>query len=229
MYKLIGVVFAAALAAASVFSTGSFADDGGKLTQRSDSAGAILMESTNAPDKEIPNSLLRNAVCIAAIPHVVTVAWGAGGLYGRGLVSCRTSAGWSLPSYVFLSGGSFGFQIGLSATDLVLVFVRAAAVDDLSATEFALGGDAGVAVGPLGRDAQADVDYKLNNDIYAYSRARGLYAGIAIKGSLLKVDQSANRTVYGPRTPALVLLTTPASTPPGNVVNFVTAINSRAP
>ena len=166
------------------------------------------------------------AVCIAAVPHVVKAAWGVGGLYGRGLVSCRTAAGWSLPSFVFLSGGSFGFQIGVSATDLVLVFIRDRAVQDLSTTEFTLGGDAGVAVGPLGRDAQADVDYKLNNDIYAYSRSSGLYVGIALKGSLIKVDESANMTVYGSGVSASRLLTTPGATPPADVASFMGALNT---
>lgn len=131
-----------------------------------------------------------------------------GAKYGKGLVSCRTNNGWSHPSYIELVGGSWGAQIGVQSVDLVLVFVRANAADVMSRGNFTLGADASIAAGPIGRGAQVGTDYKLSSEIYSYSVVRGLFAGIALQGTSVQVDRSANRAVYGNIDP-YDLLTTP--------------------
>ena len=146
----------------------------------------------------IPRTILQKAQCVATIPRVLKVAWGFGGAFGEGLVSCRVhGGGWSKPSYLSIYDGSFGFQIGVSSTDLVIVFMNQDAVEQLSRDELKLGVDAGVAAGPMGRDAQVGTDYTITSEIYSYSRSRGFYAGIALNGSGLQVDFEANAQVYG--------------------------------
>jgi SH3 domain-containing YSC84-like protein 1 len=178
------------------------------LSDRAVSAGDALTQIRNIPDKGIPDSILRDAVCIATIPNLKSAAFVFGAAYGRGLVSCRTREGWSNPSYINLSGGSFGFQIGVTGTDLILVFMNQNALVSLDKTNFALSGTAAAAAGPVGRSAQAGTDYKLNAEIVAYSRARGLFAGVNVNGAVLSPNDEGNRKVYGENVGAKCLSTT---------------------
>jgi lipid-binding SYLF domain-containing protein len=164
---------------------------------RAQSAADILSDLARTPDKGIPRSLLDRAYGIAVFPHVVKAAFGIGGRWGKGLVSVRRSHGWSAPAYVEITGGSFGFQIGGQATDLVLVFTTRRGVDSLLNSKVKLGADASVAAGPVGRAAEAGTDVKLNSEIYAYSRSKGLFGGISLNGAVVSFDNSANRRVYG--------------------------------
>jgi lipid-binding SYLF domain-containing protein len=159
----------------------------------------VLQDLTSAGDKRIPNELLERADAIVVIPHMIKGAFGLGGRYGKGVVSERTAGGrWSAPAFVEVGGGSFGAQIGVSATDLVLVFTDKKAVDLLEdKKDVKLGVDAGVAAGPIGRSAEAGVNYKLDTAIYAYSRSKGLFAGVALDGAVLDIDHSMNEKVYG--------------------------------
>lgn len=165
--------------------------------ERAQEAAAVLGELTRTPDKGIPKDLLDDAHGIAIFPHVVKAAFGIGGRWGKGLLSTRQNGVWGPPVYVDLTGGSFGFQIGGSATDLVLVFRTRRGVDSLMSSKLKLGADASVAAGPVGRTAEAGTDVKLNAEIYSYSRAKGVFAGVALDGAVVDFDNSANRKVYG--------------------------------
>ncbi len=161
-------------------------------------AAAVLRELTATPDKRVPSELLERAEAIAVIPHMMKGAFGIGGRYGKGVVAQRTDSGrWSAPAFIQIGGGSFGAQIGVSATDLVLVFTDRKALDLLSGgKDLKLGVDAGVTAGPVGRSAEAGVNANLESAIYAYSRSKGLFAGVALDGAVLDIDDSENERVY---------------------------------
>jgi lipid-binding SYLF domain-containing protein len=151
----------------------------------------------NIPEQGIPDELMQRAQGVAVIPHMVKGAFGIGGRYGKGLVSQRTATGWSTPAYVEIGGGSFGLQLGVEATDLVLVFTNDKGLKSLLEGKVTLGADAGVAAGPVGRKASMATDVLLKSSIFAYSRSKGLFAGVSLEGAALTMDDSANRKVYG--------------------------------
>lgn len=167
-----------------------------KLRDRSESAASVLSEIISTPDSGIPKALLDKATAIAVVPHVVKGAFVFGGSYGKGLIAQRTSKGWSAPAYITLSGGSFGFQIGASATDYVLVFTNHDGLEPLLSGKLTLGADVAVAAGPVGRNAQASTDVTLNSAIYSYSRSKGVFAGVALNGAVLSIDNEANDVAY---------------------------------
>ena len=168
-----------------------------KLAERAVDATTVIDEIISAPDQAIPSSLLDQAGCVAVIPNAKKVGLIFGARYGRGLVSCRTEGGWSRPSFVSISGGDFGFQIGAQSTDFVLIFADQAASDRLLGDKFTLGADASVSAGPVGKTAEAGTDATLQTEIYAYSRSRGLFAGVSLEGANLATDEDANEDVYG--------------------------------
>src|SRR5262245_58621165 len=161
----------------------------------------VLQDLTTAKDKRIPNDLLERAEAIAVVPNMIKGAFGIGGRYGKGVVSQRLSNGrWSPPAFIEIGGGSFGLQLGVSSTDLVLVFTDKKALDLLEeGKDLKLGADAAIVAGPVGRSAEAGVNLKLETAIYAYSRAKGLFAGVALDGAVLDIDNSRNEKVYGVR------------------------------
>lgn len=167
-----------------------------QLAERATRAGEVLSELTSVPDSSPPIALLNEAVCLAVVPGVVQAGFGIGGKAGFGLVSCRTGAGWSWPSFVGLKGGSFGFQIGAQSVDVVLIFVNENAPRTLAASSFDIGGEASVAAGPLGRDVAAATDYRGQAEIYSYSKSKGLFAGIKIAGTKWEIDYAANKKAY---------------------------------
>ncbi|HBK56912.1 MAG TPA: hypothetical protein DDZ76_11620 [Xanthomonadales bacterium] len=158
------------------------------------------------PEQSIPESMLRDAYAVAVVPNVFKAALVFGGRRGTGLISVRRPDGtWSHPSFIALTGGSFGFQAGLQSSDVILVFRTARGVDNIIRGKFTLGADAAVAAGPVGRNAQAATDEQLKAEIYSWSRARGLFAGVALDGAVLNIDHDANAAVYGPEiTPRAV-------------------------
>jgi lipid-binding SYLF domain-containing protein/peptidoglycan hydrolase-like protein with peptidoglycan-binding domain len=164
----------------------------------------VLQDLAGTPDKKIPNELLERAQAIAVVPHMIKGAFGIGGRYGKGVVSERMENGrWSPPSFLTIGGGSFGAQLGVTATDLVLVFTDRKALSLLQGgKDLKLGADAAVAAGPIGRTAEAGVNAKLETAIYAYSRSKGLFAGVALDGAVLDIDNSMNAKVYGPSVDA---------------------------
>jgi lipid-binding SYLF domain-containing protein len=176
--------------------------------ERAAKAADALSEIMGIPEGGIPNDLMARAEAVAVFPHVVKGAFGIGGEFGKGLVSERMANGkWSAPSYLKIGGGNFGLQLGVSATDLVLVFTDRNGFQQLLDGKVKLGADIGVAAGPVGRNAQAATDLKLKSSVYAYSRSKGLFAGVALDGSVVSIDESANRDVYGKDFTAREILT----------------------
>lgn len=166
--------------------------------KRSREATRVLDEIMQAPDRRIPTNLLREAHAIAVIPDVIKAGLVLGGRRGHGLIVVRSPDGtWSNPAFLTLTGGSLGFQAGVQSTDVVLVFRSQRGVDSIVHGKFTLGADASAAAGPVGRSAQASTDAQLKAEIYSYSRARGLFAGVALDGSVLSMDHDSNQAVYG--------------------------------
>jgi lipid-binding SYLF domain-containing protein len=166
--------------------------------KRADEASRVLGEILRIPEESIPANLLAEAQAIAVIPNVVKASFVVGGRRGRGLIAIRGSDGtWSHPSFITLTGGSFGFQAGVQSADVILVFRTTRGVDSIVNGKFTLGADASVAAGPVGRSAQASTDEQLKASIYSYSRARGLFAGVALDGTRLGIDNKSNQAVYG--------------------------------
>jgi lipid-binding SYLF domain-containing protein len=166
--------------------------------KRAETAVRVLNEVMQAPDKAIPHELLQSAHAIVVVPDVLKAGFVIGGRRGEGVMSVKTRDGtWSNPSFVNLTGGSVGFQAGVSSTDVVLVFRTERGVDSIVHGKFTVGADASAAAGPVGRTAQASTDAQLKAEIYSYSRSRGLFAGVALDGSVLSIDNSSNQLIYG--------------------------------
>lgn len=158
----------------------------------------VLDQLMLIPEESIPKAMLRDAYAVAVVPGVIKAAFIFGGRRGTGLISVRRPDGtWSHPSFMSLTGGSFGFQAGVQSADVILVFRTRRGVDGIIRGKFTLGADAAVAAGPVGRNAQAATDEQLKAEIYSWSRARGLFGGIALDGAVLSIDHEANAAVYG--------------------------------
>ncbi len=169
--------------------------------KRLDDAATVLSEIMATPDKGIPDELLEKAHCIVVVPDLKTAAFIAGGKYGKGYLSCRNAsgAGWSAPGTVRIEGGSVGFQIGASSTDLVMLVMNERGATKLLGDKFTLGAEGSVAAGPVGRTATAQTDVQMHADILSWSRSQGLFAGLALEGATLRQDLDDNAALYGKR------------------------------
>jgi lipid-binding SYLF domain-containing protein len=167
--------------------------------QRLNEAAAVFSEIMAAPDKGIPQELLENAHCIVIVPDLKTAAFVIGGKYGKGYMSCRNkrSPGWSAPATVRIEGGSVGFQIGGSSTDLIMLVMNERGADKLLSSKFTIGAEGSVAAGPVGRTATAQTDAQMHADILSWSRSQGLFAGLSLGGATLRQDLDDNATLYG--------------------------------
>ena len=183
--------------------TMAFAADEGetKASDRVQAAADVLNEIQSAPDQGIPEDVLGSAECVAIVPTMLNGGFIIGARYGRGVASCRTPKGWSAPAFFGVEGGSFGFQIGVQAVDLVMLVMNDDGMRNLLSSKFKLGADASVAAGPVGRHAAADTDWKMRAQILSYSRARGVFAGIALNGAVVKQDKDSTRDFYGRMVP----------------------------
>ena len=159
---------------------------------RLQSSATVIKEIMSAPDSGIPEEIITKAQCIAVIPSMLKAAFGVGGAYGKGVASCRTDKGWSAPAFFSLRGGSFGFQIGGQAADIVMLIMNDRGMNDLLRSKVKLGADASVAAGPVGRHADASTDWKLRAEVLTYSRARGLFAGISLERRSPRPEQGRN-------------------------------------
>jgi len=164
---------------------------------RTHKAAQVFKEIMEAPDQGIPQDLLESAKCIAIIPGEVKFAFIFGGNFGRGVATCRAGSGWSAPMFVAIDGGSVGYQIGGSSTDLVMLFMNDHALQSLLSDKFKLGADASVAAGPVGRNASAGTDLKLNAEILSYSRSKGVFAGVSLDGAVVQADKTGDKAMYG--------------------------------
>ena len=165
---------------------------------RIEDSAQIFQEILATPDRAIPRDLLESAKCIAIIPAEKKLAFVVGANYGKGLVTCRGVKSWSAPVFLTVGGGSFGFQIGGSSTDFILVFRGRRGLQMLLSDKFKIGGDASAAAGPVGRSAAAGTDIALHAEILTYSRSRGAFAGISLSGAVVQPDDSGNQALYGP-------------------------------
>jgi lipid-binding SYLF domain-containing protein len=176
-------------------------DDKAKLADRLESARMVIEEVMGTPDKGIPEGILAGAACVVVVPHYKKGAFVVGAQYGQGVATCRTPQGWSAPVFVRLEGGSFGWQIGGQSTDLVLVAMNQDGMQHMLHNKFKLGADAAASAGPVGRNAQAGTDWKLNAEFLTYSRSKGLFAGLDLDGTVLSQNDEDTRTEYGANVP----------------------------
>ncbi|WP_395679695.1 lipid-binding SYLF domain-containing protein [Dokdonella sp.] len=209
------------LVAALFLSLTSFVHAGEEENQRAENAVRVLKEVMEAPDKAVPRDLLQNAHAIAVVPDVIKAGLVIGGRHGNGLIAVKTRDGtWSNPAFVSMTGGSIGFQAGVSSTDVILVFRTQRGVDSIVHGKFTLGADASAAAGPVGRSAQASTDAQLKAEIYSYSRARGLFAGAALDGTAITIDNDANQAVYGDGVTTRRIFDGGVSKVPNPIVDF---------
>jgi len=186
-----------------------------KDEERIANAAKAFDEIMSAPDKGIPGDLLSKADCVVIIPGMKKGGFIVGGRYGKGLVSCRNKAktNWGAPAMLEMGGGSFGLQIGASAIDVVMLVMERGGMDSLLKDKFTLGGDASVAGGPVGRATTAETDAAMKAKILSYSRSRGVFAGLELKGATLNQDGNANKALYGREIDATEILGGKVATP----------------
>jgi SH3 domain-containing YSC84-like protein 1 len=177
-----------------------------QVIDRLRSAGDDLTKLMDAPDSAVPQDVLRDAKCVAVVPDMVKGGFVFGATHGRGVATCRTRQGWSEPAFFVVSGGTWGAQIGLESVDLVMLIMNDKGMQDLLSSQFKLGGEAGVAAGPVGREAQASTDWKMKSEVLVYSRTRGLFAGLDLSGAVIKPDDDSMRAYYGKDVPANLVL-----------------------
>lgn len=176
------------------------------IAKRIDNAGTVFQEIMAAPDKTIPRNVLDSAKCIAIVPKLVKFAIGFGGQHGKGVATCRTANGWSAPAPISITGGSWGLQFGGEAVDLVMLVMNEKGMDQLLSSKFKIGANASAAAGPVGRQAQAATDWKLNSEVLTYSRAKGVFAGIDLGGTSITQDKDETRVLYGHMVPFTSIL-----------------------
>lgn len=188
-----------ALSLATVLLSGTILQAATEADKRLQAAATVLTEVMGISEKSIPQDLLNSAECVIIVPGLKKGAFIVGGKFGRGFINCRKTngLGWSAPAAVKVEGGSFGFQIGGSETDVIMLVLNKSGVDKLFSSKFTLGADASVAAGPVGRESSAQTDGKFRAEILTYSRSRGAFAGIALQGATLRPDKDANEELYG--------------------------------
>ncbi len=195
------ITLAAILSLTAAFSAPIFSNSpivANDTEKRLEDAARVMREIMGSPDKGIPSDLLDKAACVVIVPGVKKGAFIVGAKYGRGFIVCRKSGrGWSAPAGVKVEGGSVGFQIGGSETDVVMLVMNEGAIDKLLSSKFTIGADASATAGPVGRTASAATDIQMHAQLLTYSRARGLFAGVSLEGATLRPDDDANKDLYG--------------------------------
>jgi lipid-binding SYLF domain-containing protein len=188
----------AILAIAGSMGTAAFAADReAKVEDRLDASAETLKDMMRAGDRGIPHDLLDKAHCVVVVPGMKKAGFIFGAKYGRGFAVCQHDGNWGAPAGMIVEGGSVGFQIGLSETDVILLVMNDGGMRHLLSDKFTLGGDATAAAGPIGRDVSAETDAMMNAEMLSYSRASGLFAGISLEGATLRPDGDTNRELYG--------------------------------
>jgi lipid-binding SYLF domain-containing protein len=194
--------------------------------KRLNEAAAVFSEIMATPDRGIPEEMLANAHCIVIVPGLKTAAFIVGGKFGKGYVSCRNKSGvgWSAPGTVRIEGGSVGFQIGGSETDLIMLVMNERGADKLLSSKFTLGAEGSVAAGPVGRTATAQTDAQMHAEILSWSRSQGLFAGLALEGATLRQDLDDNATLYGKKLENRQIVTTRVRVPKA-AAKLITLLN----
>lgn len=213
-----------ALAASGLTAASWASTDKEASTHRLQMAGEVMHQIMAAPDKGIPEEVLEHAKCVAVVPHMVKGGFVIGAEGGKGVATCRASNGhWSAPGFFSITGGSFGLQAGLEGVDLVMVIQNDKGMQQLLSSKFQLGADASVAAGPVGRHASADTDWKMNAEVLTYSRAKGVFAGLALKGADVRRDDDSMKAIYGPDVSERAVLNGAVPAPPA-AHSFLNAI-----
>lgn len=230
MKRVTFTAFAALLVLA--ISTQSQAGQGSKAEERerAQKAATAFQEIMSAPDQGIPQDLLDRAECVAVFPSVKKGGFIFGGQYGKGLISCRRSQGsWGSPAYFTIGGGSFGLQIGGQAVDLVLLIMNKTGVEGLLQDKFEIGAGAAVSAGPIGRNAHVATDVLLKSQILSYSRSRGLFGGLELKGAVIMQDKTANKDIYEQEISAREIIVDGKVRTPSTIRVFPSALRKFSP
>ncbi len=192
----------------------------------------VLEEIQKSPDQQIPMNLISKAKAIIVFPTMLKAGFFVGARYGKGIASVRAeeTGEWGPPAFLFTTGGSFGFQFGAQAIDLILLVMSQRGLEGLLNEQFTLGGDIAISAGPVGRHAEASADVFMQGEIYSYSRSKGLFGGVSLKGTIITSDSDANLTYYGhPYTSKEILLTKQARKVPESGKQFIKIFNHLAP
>jgi lipid-binding SYLF domain-containing protein len=190
------------------------ADEKTKNAERLDDAATLFSEVMGTPDRSIPQNLLEKAYCIVLVPGLKKAAFGFGGKYGRGFAICRNPGqGWGPPAAIRIEGGSVGFQIGVSSTDVILLMMNERGMKKLTSSKFTIGAEATATAGPVGRDASAQTDAFMSAEILSWSRSKGLFAGVSLDGATLRNDIDENQLMYGQRWNSKQILGSGAKVP----------------
>jgi lipid-binding SYLF domain-containing protein len=192
--KIVSLVVASAL----VFTTANLMAASGRedSIERLQSATDVLHSIQGTPDHGIPDSVLNDAKCIIVVPNLVKGGFIFGAKHGRGVASCRTATGWSAPAFVSVGGGSWGLQIGVEEVDLVMLVMNDRGLQHLLSSKFELSGEGAVAAGPVGRQAVAGTDWKMNTEMLSYSRTKGVFAGLTLEGAVVEQDNDSTFAIY---------------------------------
>lgn len=214
---------------AAVAITPMIAKDHDSAKRLNDSA-QVFSEVMSAPDKGIPQDMLGHAHCIVIVPDLKTAAFIVGGKYGKGFLSCRSKSGmgWGAPAAIRIEGGSVGFQIGGSSTDLIMLVMNARGAEKLLESKFTLGGEGSVAAGPVGRTATAQTDAQMHADILSWSRSQGLFAGLALEGATLRQDLDDNAAIYGKKMDNKEIVNSSIRTP-RTAAKLISELNKYSP
>ncbi|HKD81150.1 MAG TPA: lipid-binding SYLF domain-containing protein [Candidatus Angelobacter sp.] len=231
MKRAVGV----GIAFLSLFASVVWADSGEKEKERITDSTNVLKEILDAPDKGIPGSVLNGSKCIIVIPGVKKAALGIGASYGRGVMTCRQGndfrGPWSAPTMMATESGSIGFQIGGSGTDFVIIVMNEGGARSIQKSKVKLGADASIAAGPVGRTAEAATNGRMEAQMLSYSRSKGVFGGVSLSGASLRVDNDANKNLYGEKVSVDQIIqgqgiTTPEQAKP--LIDEITAATSKA-
>jgi lipid-binding SYLF domain-containing protein len=226
--KIASIVVAGALvlASANVWAASGREDS----IERLHAAADVIRQIQAAPDHGIPNSVMDSAKCIIVVPNLIKGGFVFGGKHGRGVATCRTATGWSAPAFVSIGGGSWGLQIGVEDVDLIMLVMNDRGVQHLLSSKFELSGEGAVAAGPVGRQAVAGTDWKLNAEILSYSRTKGVFGGLTLEGAVIEQDNDSTRAIYGsdPGFRAILSGRVPMPEHAGAFIREVTAQSERA-
>ncbi len=183
-------------------------------TERLQNSANVLKEISAAPDKGIPDEVVKNSKCIVVVPHLIKAGFIVGAKHGRGVAVCRTNTGWSAPAFISVGGGSWGLQIGAEGVDLVMLVMNDSGLRHLLSSKFEITGEGSAAAGPVGRHASAGTDWKLNTELLTYSRSRGIFAGLTLEGAVVEQDADSTVAIYGNDLPFKKILMGEVAAPP---------------
>jgi lipid-binding SYLF domain-containing protein len=220
--KIVSIVVASALVltTANVWAASGREDS----VERLQAAAEVLHSIQEAPDHGIPNSVMDDTKCIIVVPHLIKGGFVFGGKHGRGVATCRTADGWSAPAFVSIGGGSWGLQIGVQEVDLVMLVMNDRGLQHLLSSKFELSGEGAIAAGPVGRQAVAGTDWKLNTEMLSYSRTKGIFAGLTLEGAVVEQDNDSTWAIYD-HEPSFRHVLSGAVPAPGPADSFLKEVN----